>query len=182
LPADVLDTVAAQVGAEAGRSLGAAILQKSMELTESFSVWSLGADAVAKVHADLAQLAHNTGRWHHQIKIDGKADSFARSMPLGPDAADWSVREVFASDVARKIDEGIEWIDRNVPGDPLVRLLVVPAYHLHAFWLTEGGVSQVLVVDMPPGFSKLQPGKLYTSKEFLEALAQEQHVIGIGTP
>ena len=180
LPNDVIDTVAAQIGAGAAMSLGAAVLQKkSVELTESFAVWALGADAVPKSGTDLTQLARQTGRWHHQIKLDGKAESFARSMPLGPNAANWSVREMFESEIAKKIDDGIEWVDRNVKGDPLVRLLIVPAYHVHAFWLKEGDASQVLVVDMPQGFTKLQTGKLYTAKEFLEALAQEQHIVGI---
>src|SRR5947209_6723173 len=93
LPSDVIDTVAAQIGAEAGKSLGAAMVQKAMELTESFSVWSLGADAVTKSNLDLAQLARQTGKWHHQIKLDGKAKSFARSVPLGPDAESWKVQE-----------------------------------------------------------------------------------------
>ena len=100
-------------------------------------------------------------------------------MPLGPEASNWSVREMFESEIARKIDDAIEWVDQNVKGDPLVRLLVVPAYHLHAFWLKEGNASQVLVVHMPQGFAKLQTGKLYGSKDFLEALAQEQHIVGI---
>lgn len=140
---------------------------------------ALRADAVAKTDLDISQLARQTGRWHHQIKIDGKAESFARSVPLGPDAANWSVRELFQSEVAQKIDEAIDWIDSNVTGDPLVRLLIVPAYHLHAFWLKEGDASRVLVVDMPASFTRPQYNKLYTSKEFLEALTEEQHVIGI---
>jgi hypothetical protein len=182
LPSDVIDAVAAQIGAQAGKSLGAAVLQsKAMELTESFSIWALGADAVTKSDVDLSQLAEQTGRWHHQIKLNGRAESFARSMPLGPDAASWMVRELFESEIAKKIDDAIEWIDQNVKGDPVVRLLIVPAYHLHAFWLKEGDASKVLIVDMPPGLTRLQYGKLYTSKEFLDALAQEQHIIGISS-
>ena len=180
LPSDVIDIVAAQIGAEAGKSLGAAVLQKkAIELTESFSVWMLGADAVMKSDTDLSQLAEQTGRWHHQIKLDGKAESFARSMPLGPDATSWTLREHFESEIAKKIDDAIEWIDQNVKGDPVVRLLIVPAYHLHAFWLKEEQTSNILIVDMPQGLTKLQYGKLYTSKGFLEALAQEQHIIGV---
>jgi hypothetical protein len=180
LPDDVIDNLAAQIGSEAGRTLGAAILQrKTIEMTESFSIWALGADLVTKVDVDLSQLARQTGRWHHQIKVDGKAESFARSMPLGPSATDWSVRELFESEISQKIDDAIDWIDQNVQGDPLVRLLIIPAYHLHAFWLLDGTLSQVLVVDMPPSFTKLQYGRLYSSREFLETLSQEQHIIGL---
>lgn len=180
LPKDVIDAVAAQIGANAGRAFGPNMLQaKSVELTESFAIWALGADAITKSGTDLSLLAHQTGRWHHQIKLDGKPELFARSMPLGPEAANWSVREMFASSVAKKIDDAIDWVDRNVKIDPLVRLLIVPAYHLHAFWLKEGEGSQVLVVDMPQTYTKLQGARLYTAKEFLDTLAQEQHIVGL---
>ncbi len=102
-----------------------------------------------------------------------------RATPLGANAESWSVRELFTSEIAGKIDEAIDWVDRNVKGDPLARLLIVPAFHLHAFWLVESGKSHVVIVDMPRGFSKLEYRKLYTSREFLDALVQEQHIIGI---
>jgi hypothetical protein len=180
LPNDVIDHVASEIGIKAGQFLVETIhAEQTLELSESFPVWTLGADAVTKPDMDLSQLAGQTGRWHHQIKIDGKPEVFARSMPLGPNAADWSVREVFTSQIAKKLDEAIDWVDRNVQGDPLVRLVIAPAWHLHTLWLVEDGKSHILVVDMPSSYTKLQYGNLYTSKEFLEALAQEQHIIGI---
>jgi hypothetical protein len=183
LPNDVLDSVAAKIGSQIGGSLGAlSLTAATLEMTESFSVWFLGADAVGDPTIDISQSARNTGQWHHQINAGGKPEAFARSQPLGPDAASWTIQEFFTSEIAKKIDDAIDWIDQNVTGDPLARLLVVPAYQVHAFWLKEGDASRVVVVDMPAGFSHLQYQKVYTSKEFLEALAKEQHVIGIIPP
>ena len=141
-------------------------------------IW-VGVEAYAALGADAAPVAGEEGATE-QVGPDGQAIE-APLVPLGPDAGSWAVRELFQSEIARKIDDVIDWIDPNVKGDPLVRLLIVPAYQLHAFWLKEGEASQVVVVDMPNGFTRLQYGKLYTSKEFLEALAQEQHIIGIST-
>jgi len=180
LPNDVTDHVASEIGMMAGPVLGETIrAEQTLELTESFAVWTLGADAVTKPSMDLSQLARQTGRWHHQIKIDGKPEAFARSMPLGPKAADWSVRQLFTSRIAKRLDEAIDWVDRNVQGDPLVRLLLVPPWHLHTFWLVEDRESRILVVDIPLSYTKLQYRKLYTSKEVLETLAQEQRIITV---
>jgi hypothetical protein len=182
LPNDVIDHVASEIGAKAGLLVLRETIraEQTLELTESFAVWILGADPDTKPSMDLSQLARQTGRWHHQIKIDGKPEAFARSMPLGPRAADWSVRQLFTSPIAERLDEAIDWVYHNVQeGDPLVRLLVVRAWHLHAFWLVEDENSRILVVDAPSSYTKLQYGKLYTSREFLETLAQEQHIIGI---
>jgi hypothetical protein len=179
-PHDVIDHVASELGMKGRRVLRETIFpQETLELTESFAVWTLGLDAVTKPNIDLSQLARQTGQWQHQIKIDGKAEAFARSMPLGPNATDWPVRALFKSHIAERIDEAIDWVDHNVQGDPLVRLLIVLAYHLHAFWLVEAGNSHILVVDMPSSYTTLQYRNLYTAKEFLETLAQEQHIIGI---
>ena len=180
LPNDVIDHVASEIDMKARRVFRETIYsQQTLELTESFGVWTLGVDAVTKPNIDLAQLARQTGQWQHQIKIDGKPEVFARSMPLGPNSADWSVRALSKSHIAERIDEAIAWVDSNVQSDPLVRLLFVPAWHLHALWLVEDEKSHILVVDMPWSFTKLQYGKLYIAKEFLETLAQEQHIIGI---
>lgn len=176
---DILDSVAAQIDDLLPTSVGAQVLKNTpVEMGESFGVWSLGADVIHG-NADLSKLVTQTGRWHHQIRFGGKAGAFARSIALGPDAANWSVTQLYESDLAAKIDEATDWIDQNVKDDPVVRLLIVPAYHLHAFWIFDGTDSRVLVVDMPNQFSQLQYRQLYSSKEFLESLAKEQHVIGV---
>lgn len=149
------------------------------ELTESFAIWTLRDEAVTKPNTNLTELAHETGRWHHQVKVAGVPASFARSTPLGPAPDHWRVNAFFDSPIARKIDQAITWIDENVKNDPLVRLLVAPSYHLHAFWLVKDGVNTVVVADMPPNFKALRYEKPYSSEEFLLALSQEQHITGL---
>ena len=73
-------------------------------------------------------------------------------------------------------------VDQNVTGDPLVRLLVVPAYFLHTFWLEGDDGGKILVVHKPDQYTQLQYETLYTPREFLELLAQLPYVAGIPTP
>lgn len=44
----------------------------------------------------------------------------------------------------------MKWVDQNAVGDPQTHLLVVPAYYLHALWLTGNACrsGQVLVMDI----------------------------------
>lgn len=176
LPPAVLNHLAAQLNTLLPQAVeGVKLARTPINLTETFPVWMLGADAVTKSDLPLDKLARRTGRWHHQIRFAGAADAYARSMPLGADAASWDIREVYESELAARIDKAIDWIDQNVKGDPEVRLLVVPAYYTHAFWLSERNGSHVVVIDAPKQYTNLRPQKLYTPKEFLESLAREQH-------
>jgi hypothetical protein len=179
LPADVLDALAMKIGTPLSEfGIVAQQAQMAAELTETFSVWSLNPTAILTPDADFQKLVTQTGRWHHQIKIDGKAVAFARSMPVGTDASSWDVLQLFRSDIPGKIDQAVDWVDSNVKGDPIVRLLIAPSYYLHAFWLADGNNNQVFVIDMPPNFAHVQVGTLYSGKEFLHKLAQEQPASG----
>lgn len=185
LPGDVLTSIANQLGDRMTTMSGPQFLSGSpVELTETFSVWALGADAVgeaAQSNADIQLFATPTGRWHHQVMFGSSAEAFARSTPLGIEPGSWSLREFFISPLADKIDKAVEWVDQNIVDDPLVRLLTVPAYQVLALWLTRDGIigSQVLVVDAPIQYSTLQPCALLSSKEFIDRLLSEQHITGI---
>ncbi len=179
LPDAVLDALAAKVGvplAEFGSY--AQQPQPAAELSETFAVWSLNPTAVLTPDVDFAKLVTQTGRWHHQIKVGGQATAFARSMPLGTDAASWEVTQLFQSDIPPKIDRAIDWVDSNVKGDPVVRLLIVPSYYLTAFWLSDGNNNQVYVIDAPSSLTQVHAGTLYSAREFLQKLAQEQPASG----
>ena len=177
-PAATLNTLASEIGLRVPATLRAA--KPALHIAETFSVWMLGLDATTKPDQDISKLAQQTSQWHHQIKSSGKVETFARSVPHGPNPTDWTIAQLTtASPIAEKIDKAADWIDNNVKGDPLVRLLIVPAYYLHAFWLEDQGTSHVLVIDMPDGFTRLKYNTLYASKEFLEALAKERHATPI---
>lgn len=187
LPIDTAKAIASQVGQRLASvatpaRLAAPAGPPGPDLGETFSVWVLGLDAVTRSHEDISKLAVQTGRWHHQIRYGGRPQAFARSVPTGPKPDDWAVTQLFESRVAERIDEAVDWVDQNVQGDPLVRLLIMPAYYLHAFWLVEPDQSQLLVVDMPDGYTRLKYKTLYDPKIFLDHLAQEQHAQGIPPP
>lgn len=137
----------------------------------------------------LEQLATPANQWHHQVRYGGQAQAFARSMSPGDSdpaalAAPGStstpdVMALFTSPLAERIDQAIDWIDLNVPGDPLVRLLIAPAFYLHALWLTENGQDQVLVVDRPDSMEWLSYQTLYDGADFLNLLAGQTPVQGL---
>jgi|SRR6185436_17036475 len=179
LPNDVLEAVAEQIGAILpGVADSADLRDAQVTMGETFELWALGADAITQPINDLNQLATQTGRWHHQVAYRGEIGSFARSAPLGAEPSSWRVAEFFESPLAKKIDEAINWIDQNTDMDPLVRLLVVPAYQLHAFWLLDAENVQVFVIDCPSQFTYLRSGYLFSQDEFLQSLRQEHHIIG----
>jgi hypothetical protein len=177
---DVLNVVAEQIGAmlpgvyDKEQLSGAGV-----EIGETFEVWVLGLDAVTQPLNDLKLSAHPRGLWH-QVRLNGQPQIFARSILLGVRPSSWRVVEVFQSTLAEKIDEAITWVDLNVPDDLLTRLLVVPAYQVHAFWLLpDQGPGQVLVIDSSARLARLQsPKRLLSETEFLEALCSERPIIG----
>lgn len=197
----------------AKKSAGAGAESPPAELVETFTVWTLDARALkgggaakkagAKKGAakaaekaateagaaggSLRAAARETGRWHHQIKVGGRAAAFARSSgaQLGLDHV--SLRGLFVSPLAEKIEEAVGWIDANEPGgrggarDPVVRLLVVPSHQLHAFWLFDEreGTSEVLVIDAPARLAPAGPRRLLGEGEFLELLRGARPVRGL---
>src|SRR6266581_4621952 len=105
LSEQILDVLAGQIGPCLGQVMGATLRgAKKAELTETFPVWMLGLDSLAQGSDDLGKLATQTGRWHHQIKTDGRPDAFARSQPLGADPSSWKITAVFQSELAQKIE------------------------------------------------------------------------------
>ncbi|HVF48889.1 MAG TPA: hypothetical protein VNA19_02305 [Pyrinomonadaceae bacterium] len=158
---------------------------------ESFSLYTLGTDGIRayKQPEDgdgggdpLADLAKNTGRWHHQIKFDGVAKAFARSVIDESEPKSSSVREFFSSPLAESIERAIKWIDRHVEDKLLVRLLTVPSYRIEAFWLSDEKTNQgrVLVIEAPPGFAELPLDRLISSQQFLEVLSNNIPSAGFG--
>jgi hypothetical protein len=184
LARESLDSIATQVGLLAPNLIrDPDRLKKDAELAETFPVWLLHDDEILKDgRTDLSLLAHNTGRWHSQVRIDGKAVLFARSILLGPTLKDWQVKELFEGALAPAIEKAIDWVDRdaNVGGDPLVRLLDVPAYNTHAFWLVrEKAEDEIVVAYHPPGMTFLEKSKLYTATEFLTRIRKETLLVGV---
>ncbi len=176
-----LETIASQVGklyptlaGEPGK------LKAEATLAETLPVWFLGVDDIISGNNDVASIAQNTGRWHSQIRIGGVASAAARSIPLGGEATDWQVRQIFEGQYPQQIDREIDWVDENAAGDPLVRILEIPAYQITAFWLLNADKSSsVVVATIPETAQFLRKREVYSSQAFLDAVRKEQFVVGI---
>lgn len=179
LPDDAARGVAAQLAAFLPTARGPAGLDAApaapAELTESLAVCSVGADQVRKPPADLAALVAPSGVWHHQIRRGGLATHTARSVQPGFDPAALDVQSVFESPIAGRIDDAMAWVDKNVKGRATVRLLVAPAYYVHALVVVRDGKELTAVLaDQPAGFKRLEYNRVYTLREFLALLAKEK--------
>jgi hypothetical protein len=180
IPEDALAYLAQQLAQRpSARATQTFAARQSVGIAESFPVFALGLDATKDPSRPLRDIATPTGMWHHQLRHGPLAHEFARSVVNGPKATDWKISEVVSSDSSAKIDDAISWIDKNVPGDPVARLLVAPAYYLTAFWLEYPNESQVVVADRPEQYSMLELHHLYTAKEFLQRLSEAPHARGV---
>lgn len=183
LPDDVLDEVSKQIGEMMHGVIDPERLAKADPTTDKspFEVWRLGADALLQPTPELRRSAGLTGRWHHQVFLDDVPQGFARSAPLGAQPSSWRVLGFFESKLAGKIAAAAAWIDddKNVSGDPLVRLLEVPTYQVYAFWLLrDDGQDEVFVIDCPEVFTHLRPNQLLSQASFIDGLRREQHTVG----
>lgn len=176
-----LETIASQIGELYPTFAGEpSKLRAEATLAETLPVWFLGVDDIISGTEDVASIAQNTGRWHSQIRIGGVASAAARSIPLGSSSTDWQVRQIFEGPYPQQIDREIGWVDENAKGDPLVRILEIPAYHITAFWLLNAdNSSSVVVAILPETAQFLKTRKIYSSRDFLDAVRKEQFVVGI---
>lgn len=190
-----------------GSTLSAYAGPPSLELRETFAVWSLRDDKISeglRTGADLVQLAEPTGRWHHQVVCNDLPVGFARSV--SEDGGGCGVSQLYVSDLAAYIDDAIRWVDEfekanplYAASNPLVRLLFIPSYQTHAFWLVKSppgsslralmsqalrGVginlkpgrpeSDVFIIDAPSYLRPLRPQTLLSSRELLDVFRDHE--------
>ncbi|HJQ23018.1 MAG TPA: hypothetical protein VKA60_03820 [Blastocatellia bacterium] len=187
IPPEALARIADQIGIGITGLLDPEQLDDlHIELAESFQLWMIGAAPVQhfwQKSQDLFNCVQPTSRWHHQIKFNGEAAAFARSSPPDKDSEQWLLCELFVSSLAKRIEKGIAKIDQReteFKNNPVVRLLVAPAYQLYAFWLLDEieMASRVMVIDCPKEFGKLKTYNFFNSSEFLAALPRH-HIVGV---
>ena len=178
--ANALNAIAKQVG-RLYPSLDENVTQHqpSAELRETFPVWFLSIDEIAIEEDNLFEIAQNTNRWHSQIWVDGKPKGVVRFMATSEDALNWTVTQVLKGDLAKKVEDTIDWIDREIKADPLVYILEIPTLFTTAFWLIDGEESSVVIAKRPEYLHSLSPLVQYSSQDFLRALREESHAIGI---
>lgn len=196
LPPEVLEVVAQQIGARLGIfpddpnffAAEASAAEPSLDLAESFEVWSLPPDALEEVAngLDLPDIARPTGVWHHQIRSNREARSFARSRPLGPTPDSWSVRELFVSSLAEDLSNAIDWVENNVPPNLEVRYLSSPPHQVDAFWLLAEPSSPLftewnnrVVIIRAGASSVLNSLEMLSSQDFFRVLQEEDRGAGL---
>src|SRR5262245_31715047 len=87
------------------------------EIAESFPVWLLRPDATRYPDRRLRDNAVDVGRWHHQIRENGKPAHVAHSVRVPSDARGWKVLGVSGAHLARKVSRAVLWIDEHAAGD-----------------------------------------------------------------
>jgi hypothetical protein len=180
LPRDVLLSIARQAGERLSLAMLGLPAGSTLAIGESFPDFMLSPTAVSTPDAPFGGLVTDTGAWHHQIRHGASSVAFCRSRPNDASAGDHRVVSVIRNAaVACRIDAAIQWIDRNVPGDPLVRLLHVPAYHVLAFWLHYPDRDAVVIANKPSKYDRLSLEHVYPAGDFLRALAQEESIRGV---
>lgn len=197
LPKAVLESIASQIGSrldppagEEGHALALdAPVPSNPEIGETFEVWKLipdSVDEIKKGNLDITKLARPAGLWHHQLRQHKTAFGFARSKPLGADPDSWSVRDIYTSDLAAKIDDAIKWVDRHIPDDVVeVRLLSMPIQQVEAFWFVakspeaEKWNNQLFIIHSREAIDEL--GQQIDAKSFLSSLPENARGMGIRT-
>lgn len=193
LPQDVLESVAQQIGTRLGlpshtSNLEASLAPPGLDLGETFEVWSLPPDALEEIAngIELSTVARQTGLWHHQIRSNQQARTFARSKPLGATPDSWSLRGLFVSSLAEQMSAAIDWIETNVPANVEARYLSLPSRQLDAFWLVAEPNSpefydwnDKIVVIRAGASSALNSLEVMSSEELLQVLLEEDRGGGL---
>lgn len=178
VPDRLLDDIAVQIGARVPLLLAEHPIgpDDPVEITETFEVLQLSPDQVrAGSPDDLRGLVGTTH--HHQVAVAGRPALYARSAPRDGRAG-WTVVELAASPLAAELDRAITVIDA-MPADDLVRLLVAPAYHLHAFLLL-GTETRVVVVRAARRLADLPRLHPFGGSAFLATLRAVRPIVGMG--
>lgn len=161
----------------------------SHEMTENFAVWVINYDELmqsADEKVSAITIPKPTNRWHHQIRKGGKVTGYARSAGSAADAL--ALRQLFDSEIASNIDNAITLLDELEGANPLfqesewvVRLLVVPTYQVHAFWLVSENSehSLLLLIDGPSQLDGLSRRELISLESFVALLRQLQPATGL---
>ena len=177
------------------RNSKSATINASFELGENFLMACLSDKEIfddKSLDRDLGDLVKLTGRRHHQLKhqlIRGKrAFAYARTVV----ARNETLCQLFATNLAPKIQDAIRWLDRHekdefAEGTWRVRLVTVPTFHTHAFLIQQlengkvvsTGESKILVIKTTEWMDELSYEQLFTTENFLQAFKKQTPILGV---
>ena len=98
----------------------------------------------------------------------------ARFIVRNGDTSDLELRQVLINEYANSIDEAIRWVDTNVEGSPLIRILDIPSCYITALWLIDGDESRLVIARLPPGPQVLKRLEVYSARAFLTKVRQKR--------
>lgn len=174
LPHEALRSIATQLADRASTPRRTLSRERPAVLAESLPIYAL--DGVPGPEAELASVVRRTPYWHHQIRSGGAAVQFARSIQ---GEGEWKVVEIAGSGLESALDEAIDLVDREYPGDEWeVRLLTAPAYYVSAIWLHRGDRDELMIVSAPPSLG-LRPLGIYPAQRFLAELSEHGPARGV---
>jgi hypothetical protein len=196
LPPEVLEVVAGQIGDRLGIfpnnsnffAIDVDSPSPTVDLGETFEMWSVTPDALEEVArgVNLETVARQTGIWHHQVRSNREARSFARSRPLGATPDSWSLRELFVSPLAEQMSSAIDWIEKNAPAELEARYLSLPPLQVDAFWLLAAPDSphfddwnDKIVIIRAGASSDLNPLRVMSSQQLFNILREEGRGAGL---
>lgn len=146
---------------------------KQPAVAESLAVCYLTVQQVTKPPENLTVLVTASGMWCHQVRTANGATHMAMSQSHAFGSDELEVQQLGESPVAAKLDASLTWLDEHVPDDNItVRLLIAPAYFVHALAIIRPKKISVVLVDQPDGMTTLQSETEYPIKDFLKRLAK----------
>jgi len=145
-----------------------------IELTETFEVWRFEG-IVTTPEVPFHSRVRFDRRYHHQIRVNGRASAHAITTHADGENAPWHVMRLGSSALAGEIDATLDRLEEAAPGDAtVVRLLYAPEYVLTAFWLVEPGNERLWVIGCPPYLRLIPRREFLSPSAFVAALAREQ--------
>jgi hypothetical protein len=148
----------------------------------TFQIWLLskaGVEDAAQHNRDVRAIAQPSGTWHHELWAQGAVAGSAISRQA-PDAQLHVESAIYQQPRGMSINPAVAKLEQlQLPGDPLIRLLYAPAYHVYALWLIGEGCreTQVLIADAGPWLD-LQMNEIMKSPAFLKELARQESIPG----
>jgi hypothetical protein len=145
------------------------------QLVHSLTQCVIPASGVTAPPKNPLTLLTPTGVWHHQVWSAGKPAFIAASEVGGLGSEDHEIQRWFESPVAAAVNDALDWVDEQFPGDDdLVRLMVIPAYYCHALAVIVGKKVSVVLADKPEDWKEPKHKTIYTFAEFMAALAKHK--------
>jgi hypothetical protein len=170
----ILDAIAILIGQRVQNS-GMAILGKKLQLAETIAITEIPPHVRENVQA----VPVFRGHWFHQLKSANRYVGYATSTPIGPAETDWMVEGVYKANLSNQIATTIRWIEKNLEGDGLVRLLVEPRHHLHALTISNRNGIQVVVAHFPRQVESIRKRFVYTWPDLFTHLSKQAAVRGV---